>query len=51
MIDWEDGLILLGVICVVVAVWLAAGVVGLLGLVGAVLIWVGVAVALWRKAR
>lgn len=51
MIDWEDGLIGLGAICVVLAVWLAAGMVGLLGLVGAVLIWVGVAVALWRRSR
>lgn len=49
--DWEDGLIALGVGCLAVAAWLAFGWPGLLVMVGLALVGLGLGVAVWRKAK
>lgn len=49
--DWEDGLIVLGLGCLLVAAWLALGWLGVLVLVGLALVGIGVMVAVWRKPQ
>lgn len=44
-LDWDDWLVLVGVVCLAVAVWISMGWPGLLGFVGAVAIVVGVVAA------
>lgn len=49
MIDWEDVLIALGLICLMVAAWLVYGWLGVLVMVGLALVGIGMVVAAWRK--
>lgn len=51
MIDWEEGLIGTGAVCILVAAWLGYGWPGLLVVLGCLLILAGVGVALWRRKR
>lgn len=44
-VDWSDLLIILGVLCLAGAVWLALGWVGMLAFLGALLLLVGLAMA------
>lgn len=44
-VDWSDLLIILGVLCLAGAVWLALGWVGMLAFLGALLLLVGLVMA------
>lgn len=44
-VDLSDGLIILGVLCLAGAVWLALGWVGMLAFLGAIMLLVGLAMA------
>lgn len=51
MIDLENGLILVGMVCLLVALGIAYGVLGVLVGVGFTSLVAGVLVALWRPKR
>lgn len=49
--DWEDLLIVVGVVLLVAAAWLMYGLAGVLGFLGIVLFTTGLWVAVWRYEK
>jgi hypothetical protein len=50
-LDWEDGLVLVGALLVLVAIYWMYGAAGVVGTVGLLLLTAGVGVAIWRQEQ
>lgn len=51
MMDWEDALVAVGLMLLIVAAYLAYGWAGVIGFVGLILVTVGAWVAIWRREQ